>query len=78
MLRLLYSCDCGANDDVEDIENLDGCCPICHAHHGEVQYFSAMTSEEFIEELSKMTEHDICKYATAIKICAEDINENKL
>jgi len=37
-----------------------------------------MTSEQFIEELSKMTEKDIIRYAKIIEICAEDIVESKL
>lgn len=78
MLKMLYTCDCGANGEVEDVENICGCCPVCHAHHGEVQYYSNMSAEEFIEALSKMSEKEITKYAYAIQICAEDIIENKL
>lgn len=78
MIRMLYSCICGSSGEVDDIENLDGCCPRCHEHHGEVSYFCNMTCDEFITELSEMTEKEISKYATAISLCAKDICENKL
>lgn len=79
MIRMFYACICcDAAGEVNNIENLDGWCPNCNAHNGEVSYYSHMTSEEFIEELSKLTEREISKYAKAIKICAEDICEYKL
>lgn len=37
MLRMLLHCDgCNYEEKVEDIYNLDGFCPNCHEHHGEV------------------------------------------
>ena len=78
MLRMRYWYVCGAEDDVDDLTNLDSCCPRCHSHHGEVRYFSSMNSEEFLKELSNMTDKDIAKYANAIQLCATDIIENNL
>lgn len=78
MLKMLYTCDCGAEGEVTDLEGLIGYCPACHAHHGEVHYASAMTPSQFIEELSKMSEREIAKYAYAIQVCAEDIIESNL
>lgn len=79
MLKLLLSCtNCGYTSEVEDVYNLDGCCPNCHEHHGEVHYLSRMTSDQFIEELAKMSEEEISKCVLAIKYCAENISEEHL
>ena len=78
MLRMSYICDCGYEDDVEDIESLDGCCFRCHEHRGNVHYVSEMTHEEFLRELANMSEKDIAKHAYAIQICAADICDNQL
>ena len=79
MLKLIMECtDCGYEGDVIDITCLDGCCPACHEHSGNIIYGSKMTSKEFLTELYKMSERDIAKYAEAIKVCAEDIVENDL
>ena len=79
MLRMMFECtDCGCEADVRDITCLDGQCPYCGNHHGNVIYASKMTKDEFVTELSKMSEKDIAKYANAIKYMAEDFVENGL
>ena len=79
MLKLMMECtDCGYEADVIDIANLDGCCPKCHGHAGNVIYGSRLDAKAFLTELYTMSEKDIAKYADAIKICAEDIVENDL
>ena len=78
MLKLLLSCDCGYKDKVEDINNLDGYCPKCHEHHGNVVYLSNMSKDEFVEELAKMTDNEISKYSYTIQVIAEDIVKNGL
>jgi tRNA G26 N,N-dimethylase Trm1 len=83
MLKMLLKCDncgfsCNANDYGGSIEDLDGHCPNCGSHHGEVQYYNNMTAEEFINELAKMEENEIAKCANAIQICAKDIIDEGL
>jgi len=83
MIKILLNCDnCGFSCDADDyggnIQDLDGHCPNCGSHHGEVHYYSNMTAEEFINELANMEENEIAKYAKAIKICAADIIEEGL
>jgi len=74
MIRLYYNCsNCGANDEVDDITNLDGCCPVCHEHHGEISYGCMLKANQFILELSKMTENEIAKYSEAINIAAKSL-----
>ena len=56
MLRLSLQCtDCGYEEENIDLTNddmLDGQCPICKNHHGNVVYFTDMKVDEFIEELN--------------------------
>ena len=79
MLKMMFDCtDCGHEGDVADITNLDGQCPYCGNHHGNVIYGSKMDKNDFVEELSKMSEANIAKYAQAIQLMAEDIVDNGL
>lgn len=73
MLRINFSCDCGAKGEVKDLKNIIGFCPECHRHHGEVEYYTIMTTKEFLDTLANMTEDDIAEYACAINICAADL-----
>lgn len=73
---MVFSCD--ANDYDGSIQGLDGHCLNCNSHHSEVPYYSEMTAEEFINELAKMEENEIAKYAKVIQICAIDIIEEGL
>lgn len=79
MLKMMFECtDCGHAGDVADITNLDGQCPYCGNPHGNVIYGSKMNKDDFVEELSKMSETNIAKYAQAIQLMAEDIVDNGL
>lgn len=79
MLKLTYEClDCGATDRVSDLTNFDGCCPNCHKHWGNMQYYSEMSSDEFVEALANMSPKDIAHYATAIHYAVQDIWANDL
>ena len=81
MLRLSLQCtDCGYEEENIDLTNddmLDGQCPICKNHHGNVVYFTDMKVDEFIEELAKMDLINIAKQAIAINLIAEDLYYNK-
>lgn len=79
MLKMMFGCtDCGYTEDVRDITNLDEQCPHCGNHHGNIVYGSKMHRDDFLEELSKMSEANIAKYAQAIQIIAKDIVDNGL
>lgn len=76
MIKLKLYCDCGYEADVDDLDNLDGFCPMCCSHHGNAWYGTEMKPKDFVEELSKMDESAIAKYAFAIKTAAEDLINN--
>lgn len=79
MLKMMFECtDCGHLGDVGDITNLDEQCPYCGNHHGNIIYGSKMDKDDFVEELSIMSEVTIAKYAQAIQLIAEDIVDNGL
>lgn len=79
MLKMMFGCtDCGYTEYVIDITNLDEQCPHCGNHHGNIVYGSKMHRDDFLEELSKMSEDNIAKYAQAIQIIAKDIVDNGL
>ena len=79
MLKMMFGCtDCWHEGDVEDITNLDEQCPHCGNHHGNIVYGSKMNKDDFVEELSIMSEVTIAKYAQAIQLIAEDIVDNGL
>lgn len=74
MIRMTYECtNCKARGDVENITNIDGCCPNCHEHLGEVNYFCNMSLQEFLEDLRNMNDAQISKSANAIRLCANDL-----
>ena len=76
MLRITLLCsNCGYEEDIKDLTNLDGLCPNCHEHHGEIVYNCNMSEAEFIQELARMNEKSITKYANAILLCAKDLSE---
>lgn len=78
MLKMMFGCtDCRHGGDVGDITNLDGQCPYC-GNYGNIFYGSKMDKDDFVEELSKMSEANIAKYAQAIQLIAEDIVDNGL
>lgn len=79
MLKIVFGCtNCGHVEDVGDITNLDEQCPYCGNHHGNIVYGSKMYKDEFVEELSKMSEANITKYAQAIQLIAKDIVDSGL
>ena len=76
MLRLNWKCTkCGEIGVVEDLTNdsdeLNGACPNCYRHKGEVEYSTNMSIDEFLSELAKMNKNEIAKYSNAINICAD-------
>lgn len=74
MLRMKWHC-CGCNSegDVENPSEICGGCPKCTRHRGEVEYSCEMSVEDFLLELTKMSESEIAKNAYAIQLCAEEL-----
>lgn len=73
MLKFIYEgSNCGSIDDINDTE-LDGCCPNCHEHHGEVSYCYKGTTEDFLDNLAKMSVSEISRKAFAIQIATESL-----
>lgn len=74
MLRINWSCSkCGASGTVENPAEMCGACPKCWSHKGEVEYTCEMSVEDFLLELTKMSESEIAKNAYAIQVCAEEL-----
>ena len=77
MIRLSLMCTkCDYEENDIDINNLDNVCPNCHKPG--VMYISGMDSEDFIRELSNISENEISKYANIIKMVAQDISMSNL
>lgn len=74
MLKINWKCSsCNSSGQLIDryeLENLTGICPNCYKHNGEVSYKCTMTKDEFIEEISKMTERDLIINYEALHLCA--------
>lgn len=76
MLKMSWECDnCGDLGEFTDFENMIGCCPRCMSHHGEIHYYCDMSVEDFLKELTNMSDKDMVKYADAIRECAFDLIE---
>ena len=76
MLRMSWECSgCNGEDEVYDPTDICGCCPRCHSHKGEVTYSCNMTIQEFLEELSNMSENDMIKNYIAIQECIKQFIE---
>lgn len=74
MLKLSLKCsDCGYEDNNVSPFDLNGFCPHCENGHGNVTYSYKGNGENFIIELSEMSEAEISKCAMAIKICADNL-----
>lgn len=74
MLKMKWYCSgCNSEGDVENPSEICGGCPKCTRHRGEVEYSCDMTVEEFLTELTKMSESEIAKNAYAIQECANDL-----
>lgn len=80
MLKIEYHCSyCGASGvifDPTDENELVGCCPSCHSHHGEVEYMCTMKVRDFLVELSSMNEATLAKSHMAIQICADSLAQD--
>jgi len=77
MLKLSWSCcECHASGTVEDPTEICGACPNCFRHKGEVEYTCLMSLEEFLTELTNMSESDMAKNCNAIHECAFDLLQN--
>lgn len=73
MLKIYYNCsNCGSSDEAEEWM-LDGCCPNCHAHHGDVTYEYEGDVGDFLLALSKMSNSEIANYAPVIRFIAKDV-----
>ena len=79
MLKMSWYCsDCEAKGELSQDEmiELNGCCPNCMHHKGNIEYYCDLTLEQFLEELSTMTASALSKYALVINECAYDLKQN--